>query len=65
MMRMRRLTRAVELYTGGLPGRARQLENERCAASRPVAHRMQGSAEVLRRERAAVQTEAVPGLAGR
>src|ERR1700736_4165156 len=64
MMRIRRLTRAVKLSISGLRIAARQLENERRTASQPVAHRMQRSAEFLSGERAAVQAETVPGLAG-
>src|SRR5450631_896861 len=65
MIRMRRLTSEVELSTGSLRGAARQLENERRATSQPVALCVQGSAELLGRERAAVQAETVPGLASR
>src|ERR1700688_3262673 len=62
MIRMRRLARVAVLRTDGVARRARQLENEGRSASRPIAFRMQRSAQFLGRERAAVQTEAVSGL---
>src|ERR1700680_2820865 len=65
MIRMRRWLSEAALGKGGLRGAARQLENERCAAARPVARHEQGAAEFLCGERSAVQAEAVPGRAGR
>src|ERR1700686_2708887 len=65
MIKMRRLTSEVGLSTDRLRGAARQLENERRAASQSVALGAQGSAELLGRERAVVKAETVPGLASR
>src|ERR1017187_9853407 len=66
MMRRRLLKTAVEdLSTGGIPRRARQLENESRAASWPLAFSTQRSTQFLGRQRATVQTEAMPGLTRR
>src|ERR1700679_3348567 len=65
MTRMRRLASGAELGTGGLRRSAWEFENEGRAVSRSVAHHAQRAAEFLRRERPAMQAEAVPGRAGR
>src|SRR6266403_586324 len=65
MIRIRRLARAAESGTGILRRAARQLEHECRAASRPVARHEQRAAELLGRERPAVQAEAVPVHASR
>src|ERR1019366_23662 len=66
MMRMRWLLTAVEdLSTSTLRGHARKLKNERRSATGTVTLGVQRSAELLGRERATVQTEAVTRLAGR
>src|ERR1700678_341722 len=64
MMIMRRLIGTAELGTGGFARPAGQLENERRSAPRSVALRVQGSAEFLGGEGAAVQAEAVSRLPG-
>src|ERR1700727_1657921 len=65
MMRMRRVAREVELAMSGLCRSARQLESERGAAARSAARHPQRAAELLSRERPAVQTETMPVHASR
>src|SRR6185437_9637175 len=61
MIRTRRLAVVCGLDMRGLRRAAGQFEHEGGAAAGSVALHAQRAAELLRRERAAVQAEAVPG----
>src|SRR5260221_12768795 len=64
MMRMRRLG-GFESCMGGVPSHVGQFEDECGAKSRAVAGREQGPSQLLSRECAAVQAEAMSRLSSR
>src|ERR1019366_8523306 len=65
MMRSRRLTYSVrELCTGSIPSFAGDFQDESCPLSGPGTFRAQCAAAVVRRERAAMQTDPMAGFWG-
>src|SRR5580658_1947519 len=65
MMRMRRFATLGALSMDSIRRCVGQFQNERGAASRPLALSTQGSTQLLGCQCAAVQAEPVPGLARR
>src|ERR1700719_4715926 len=65
MTRMRRLHLSELSRIGCLHWIKRQLQAEGCAASNAVTVHTQGTTDLARCQRPAVQTKAVPGRAGR